>query len=83
MSPVVYEQEPAEALFVPQEDPLLFYRSICQLSTQHLNQTGKLYLEINEQFGEEVRQLLESCGFTHARIIQDMQGKNRIVTGII
>lgn len=78
----VVEHEPALALFVTDEDPLLFYRMITRKAAHHLNPGGKLYFEINEAFGLETRQLLLVEGFTEVSIHQDLQGKNRIVKGI-
>ncbi|SIT89783.1 peptide chain release factor N(5)-glutamine methyltransferase [Pontibacter indicus] len=73
--------EPHLALFVPDEDPLKYYRRIAEIGTALLKKGGRLYFEINEQYGEEVRQLLLQAGFTKARVVQDLFGKDRIVTG--
>jgi release factor glutamine methyltransferase len=79
MRPNVLEYEPAAALFVPDNDPLLFYRAIAGFSKGKLSVNGKLYLEINENFGEETVSLLKGEGFTDVSLKKDMQGKNRMV----
>jgi len=77
----VIDHEPALALFVPNEDPLLFYKVITQKAVHYLNMGGKLYFEINEAFGLETKQLLEEEGFREVAVYRDLQGKDRIVKG--
>lgn len=77
----VLQFEPPEALFVSNEKPLVFYERICQLAFEHLSQKGKLYFEINEQFGQAVKKLLEDSGFNEVHVIKDLMGKDRIVVG--
>jgi len=72
--------EPHVALFVPDEDPLLFYRAIGSWGQQLLKKGGKLYLEIYEHLSEELVQLLQSMGYTQVNVHQDLNGKNRMVT---
>ncbi|SDD86791.1 peptide chain release factor N(5)-glutamine methyltransferase [Niabella drilacis] len=74
----VTDYEPALALFVPDEDPLLFYRKIAGAASAVLAPGGRIYLEVHENLAEETRQLLETKGFT-AVIKTDMQGKQRFV----
>lgn len=76
----VLDWEPAEALFVPDEDPLLFYRHIAQAGQKILAEGGKLYFEINQAYGMEIAGLLESYHYRDIRIIKDFFGKDRIVT---
>jgi release factor glutamine methyltransferase len=71
--------EPHEALFVPDDDPLLFYRAISDFALKYLRIPGKLYLEINERFGEEVCRLLIAMKFTNVCVAKDLQGKDRFV----
>ena len=78
----VISYEPSLALFVPDEDPLRFYRRITNLSQSHLRPGGRLYFEINEHFGDETRDLLIAGGFVQVSLIQDLNGKDRIVSGI-
>lgn len=79
----VLDYEPAHALFVPDEQPLLFYERIVALAPHHLAPAGKLYLEINEIFGIEVANLLIHAGFDKVYIGQDLHGKNRWVAGTL
>ncbi|WKK75666.2 peptide chain release factor N(5)-glutamine methyltransferase [Marivirga salinae] len=81
MQTKVFEHEPANALFVPNHDALKFYERITQLASQHLIKGGELYFEINEQFGREVKKLMEEKGFRDVKIMGDMQGKDRFVFG--
>ena len=76
----VKDYEPGQALFVPDNDPLLFYKAIVPYAAQSLERGGRLYLEINQRFGNEVRQLLEQNGFDEVRIIDDSFGKVRFAT---
>ncbi|WP_296618578.1 peptide chain release factor N(5)-glutamine methyltransferase [Marivirga sp.] len=81
METKVFEHEPANALFVPDHDALIFYERISKLAFKHLVQGGELYFEINEQFGKEVKKLMEDNGFRNVKIMGDMQGKDRFVFG--
>jgi release factor glutamine methyltransferase len=56
----VLDYEPHLALFVPDDDPLIFYRHIAEFATKHLRTGGKLYLEINEALGNETAALLQA-----------------------
>ena len=73
----VKDYEPGQALFVPDNDPLLFYKAIAPYAAQSLERGRRLYLEINQRFGDEVKRLLENCGFSDVRIIDDSYGKPR------
>jgi release factor glutamine methyltransferase len=78
----VLGQDPDLALFVDDDDPLLFYRRICDISGSLLNPNGKVYFEIHEAFGSEVKQLMEKYGFEMVTVHQDLNGKDRMVSGI-
>ena len=78
----VLDYEPGQALFVPDNDPLLFYKAIVPYAAQSLERGGRLYLEINRRFGAEVRRLLEENGFTEVRIIADSYGNTRFAAGV-
>ena len=73
----VKDYEPGQALFVPDNDPLLFYKAIVPYAKQSLERGGRLYLEINQRFGAEVKRLLDEHGFNEVRIIDDSYGKVR------
>ena len=75
----VLKHEPETALFVSNEDPLLFYRAIATLAMKHLTPNGMLYFEINEYLSKEMLQLLEQEGFTEIELKKDMFGKLRML----
>jgi release factor glutamine methyltransferase len=79
MHPNVIDYEPLEALFVTDDDPLKFYNAITEFSFLHLVRPGSLYLEINERFGKQIRELLLSKGFDKADVIKDIHGKDRFI----
>jgi release factor glutamine methyltransferase len=79
MAPNVLAHEPHTALFVPDEDPLIFYRKIADLAKGQLNPSGKLYFEINEAFGDEMVQMLSEKGFTSVELKKDFNGKDRMI----
>lgn len=70
--------EPHGALFVPDNDPLLFYRKIATLAYESLAATGVLWFEINEAYGQQTRQMLEEIGFGEIELFSDISGKPRI-----
>lgn len=74
--------EPHLALFVPDEDPLVFYRAIGTWGQQLLKSEGKLYLEIYENLADELVKLLLSQGYLHLQVHQDLNGKNRMISCI-
>jgi release factor glutamine methyltransferase len=78
----VLNYEPHLALFVPDEDPLVFYKAITTKAIDALNPGGLLVFEINPCYGNEVASLLRSSNFTEVEIIKDIYGKERIVKGI-
>lgn len=78
----VFEYEPSLALFVPNEDPLLFYRKIGLLALQLLNNGGLLFFEINRRFGKEVVTMLKELGYEAVEMRQDMFGNDRMVKAI-
>jgi release factor glutamine methyltransferase len=78
----VVDFEPHIALFVEDSDPLLFYRTILEHSSVLLSHGGKVYFEINEALGKPMNDLLESFGFTGVKIVNDLNGRERIIKGI-
>jgi release factor glutamine methyltransferase len=83
MKPNVLAFEPHLALFVENHDPLLFYRAISHKAQGSLLQGGMIAFEINAGFGQEVARLLHTDGFTNVSILNDLQGKPRIVKGFL
>lgn len=75
----VLKYEPHRALFVSEQDPLIFYRRIAELGLQYLTPKGYLFFEINEALGEEMIKLLTSLGYCHLSIHQDIHGRDRII----
>ncbi|GAB4341483.1 MAG: peptide chain release factor N(5)-glutamine methyltransferase [Flammeovirgaceae bacterium] len=78
----VLDFEPHEALFVPENQPFLFYERILLLGKQILKNQGKIYFEINERFGKELFELLENYGYQEVEIKEDLFGKSRMIRGI-
>ena len=83
MLPNVLNHEPHLALFVPDNDPLLFYRKIALFARQHLQHNGKLYFEINRESGKECMDLLTGLGFNDIELKKDISGNDRMVRAII
>lgn len=79
MHPNVLQFEPHLALFVEDQAPLLFYEAIASFALAHLAIGGKLYFEINRNFGQEVKELLQKKGFKDVLLKQDLQGADRMV----
>jgi len=74
--------EPQLALFVKDEDPLIFYKAIADIATHKLSVNGVLYVEINENFAHEVVELFTSVGLCDIEIIRDIHDKNRFVKAV-
>ncbi|MEB2783352.1 peptide chain release factor N(5)-glutamine methyltransferase [Algoriphagus persicinus] len=74
----VLDFEPELALFVSNDDPLIFYRAIAQKGKQLLKTGGKLYFEINEKYGKEVAALMQAMGYLDVQLLKDINGKDRI-----
>ena len=79
MAKHVLAHEPHTALFVPDDDPLLFYRSIAHYGLSHLKPSGMLAFEINPIYAEETCKMLEHMGYEQIEIKEDQYGKERIV----
>lgn len=75
----VLNNEPHLALFVEDNNPLIFYKAITELATKKLKPNGQLFFEINEYLGKETKQLVESLGFKNVEIIKDMFSKDRML----
>ena len=76
----VLKWEPHKALFVPQEHPLLFYDHIADIACRRLREGGRLYVEINQAYGEETCRLLEEKGFCNILLHKDLSGKDRYIS---
>jgi release factor glutamine methyltransferase len=71
--------EPSMALFVPNEDPLIFYREIAKNGIVYLKKKGLLFFELNENYAAETIQLLTDIGFVNIELRKDLQGKDRML----
>jgi release factor glutamine methyltransferase len=80
IKPNVLHYEPHVALFAPEGNSLAFYKAIAPKSKRALNPGGSAWVEINERYGGEVKEIFEQQGFSDVQIIRDLDGKNRIVT---
>lgn len=75
--------EPHLALFVPDHDPLIFFRAIAGFAVNHLHPGGRLYFEINEKLAQQTARLLDENGFSHILVRRDLQGKERMVRAVL
>ena len=78
----VLENEPAYALFVPDDDALKFYRRITEFAKKSLNPDGGLFFEVNEALAEEVAEILRTFKFNKVFIVKDIISKDRFVYGL-
>lgn len=81
MNDNVLKYEPSTALFVPNEDPILFYKAIVKYALTNLKKRGCLYFEIHESYAKQVENCLNDNGFESVTIKEDMQGKPRMIYG--
>ena len=75
----VLDYEPSLALFVPDDNALIFYKTIAAFAKKHLKQQGKVYVEINESYGLQVIETFMKGGSKNVELKKDMQGKDRMV----
>ena len=78
----VLEWEPDTALFVQDDDPLLFYRAVAQLGLSGLLPGGALYVEINQVYGKETEELFASLGYHSIELRKDFYGNDRMIKAI-
>ena len=76
----VLDYEPATALFVPDSDPLRFYRAIATYGVSALKTDGRLFFEINSRFPNETKEMLKGLGYTDIEIISDISRRPRFVS---
>lgn len=79
MEPNVLQWEPSLALFVPDDDPLRFYRRIAVLGRDMLADGGRLYFEINRAYGREMVEMLRTMGYVRVRVEKDLSQNDRFV----
>ncbi len=75
----VLDHEPHQALFVPDEDPLLFYRAIAKYGQKALQKNGQLYFEINPAYYQELTKMLDEMGYSEIETRKDLFGRNRMI----
>ena len=78
----VLEHEPWLALFVPDDDPLLFYRAVAAWARQLLKPDGLCLVEINEALGRQTAEVFEDAGFRDVEVLQDLNSRDRFVRAI-
>ena len=83
MENTVLDYEPHTALFVPDNDPLLFYRAIAEFGRRALNQNGRLYFEINPLKAGAMMDLLLETGYHDIELRKDIFGKQRMIKAIL
>ncbi|WP_431157486.1 peptide chain release factor N(5)-glutamine methyltransferase [Winogradskyella poriferorum] len=82
MKPNVLDHEPHLALFVEDNNALVFYKAIIDFATRHLSSNGEIYFEINQYLGEETKQLLIDAHFKNVNLLMDLNAYNRMLKGI-
>ncbi|WP_179339105.1 peptide chain release factor N(5)-glutamine methyltransferase [Winogradskyella ludwigii] len=82
IQPNVLDNEPHLALFVEDDNPLLFYKAITKFALNKLNDKGNLYFEINQYLGEDTKQLLVDANFENVELLKDLNGNDRMLKGI-
>lgn len=82
MTVQVKDFEPHMALFVSDDDPLIFYRALARKGMRELLPGGAIYMEINQRFGQEVCDLLRECGYQQVQLRNDRFGNPRMVKGV-
>jgi len=83
MDEMVANHEPGIALFTPNNNPLIFYENICRYARQYLKPEGQLYFEMHEQYYKEVKDIMIRFGFHSIEMKQDLQGKKRMIMGLL
>ena len=83
IKPNVLEFEPHLALFVEDDDALIFYRKIAELALKNVSENGKIYFEINQYLGKETVKLFENLGFKNVKLIKDIYENDRMIFATI
>lgn len=78
----VLEFEPGLALFVPDDDPLIFYTHIAEFGKKHLKSGGMVYFEINEAFGVKCSEMMKQKGYSEVMLKKDIHGKDRMIRAV-
>jgi release factor glutamine methyltransferase len=78
----VLDYEPHNALFVSNNDPLVFYKEIAKIATNNLNKNGLLFFEINENYSKQIIELLSNLNFVDIELKKDINGRDRIIKSV-
>lgn len=78
----VLEFEPHQALFVDDADPLIFYRALLVIAGNVLQNGGRIYFEINEKLGNNMKELFDEFRYSGTEVIKDLNGKDRFIKGV-
>ena len=79
MAPNVLDNEPHLALFVPDNNPLLFYEKITEIALKNLTEDGMLFFEINQYLSEGTKKMIENKGFKNVTLRKDLQENYRMI----
>ena len=79
MNANVVDHEPHTALFVPDNDALIFYKALAQFGKKRLYENGSIYMEIHEELANDVLNLFKENGYSNVELKKDMQGKDRMI----
>jgi release factor glutamine methyltransferase len=75
----VAKYEPSQALFVPDQDPLIFYHALADFAVSHLKPDGSMFLEVHEDFADQIYELFRIAGFSKVELKLDINGKRRMI----
>jgi release factor glutamine methyltransferase len=75
----VVQYEPSMALFVPDNDPLQFYKALIAFGKEKLQSGGYLFVDVHENYGTETKELIETAGYKEVEMKKDLQGKHRMI----
>ena len=78
----VLDYEPHNALFVSDNDPLVYYKEIAKIATNNLNKNGLLFFEINEKYSKQIIELLSNLNFVDIELKKDINGRDRIIKSV-
>jgi release factor glutamine methyltransferase len=78
----VLDYEPHNALFVSNNNPLVYYKEIAKIATNNLNKNGLLFFEINENYSKQIIELLSNLNFVDIELKKDINGRNRIIKSV-
>ena len=82
MNKNVLDYEPHNALFVSDNDPLIYYKEIAKIATNNLNKNGLLFFEINEKYSNQIIELLSNLNFVDIELKKDINGRDRIIKSV-